>query len=118
MLFAALCLCEVKVHAQIGGCDLCGPSTDTYKNVASGNYSATIGAGCESRGLYSFAVGFVAKSYMTNTIAMGKFVKAQATNSIVVGSGVKLRDDLIEIQKRMKEEFDREFARIIQSKKK
>lgn len=92
MLFATLCLCEVKVHAQIGGCDLCGPSTDTYKNVASGNYSATIGAGCESRGLYSFAVGFVAKSYMTNTIAMGKFVKAQATNSIVVGSGVNNTD--------------------------
>ena len=77
----------LEVDAQIGGCDLCGPASGTSKNVASGNYSATIGVGCESKGLYSFAVGYLAKSYMTNTIAMGKFVKAQATNSIVIGSG-------------------------------
>ena len=80
------------LKAQINGCDLCGPATGTYKNIALGNYSATIGAGCESRGQYSFAVGYVAKSYMTNTIAMGKYVRAQAANSIVIGSGVANAD--------------------------
>ena len=60
----------------------------TYKNIAGANYSATIGAGCESKGLYSLAVGYVAKTYMANTIAMGKYVKAQATNSVVIGSGL------------------------------
>lgn len=85
MLFV-LISCGLKANAQ-GGCDLCGPATGTGKNVASGNYSATIGVGCESRGLYSFALGYFAKSYITNTIAMGKFVKAQATNAIVIGSG-------------------------------
>ena len=76
------------LKAQINGCDLCGPATGTYKNVASGNYSATIGAGCESRGQYSFAVGYVAKSSAANTIAIGKYVRTQAANSIVIGSGV------------------------------
>lgn len=80
------------LKAQINGCDLCGPASGTYKNVALGNYSATIGAGCESRGQYSFAVGYVAKSYTTNTIAMGKYVRAQAANSIVIGSGVANAD--------------------------
>lgn len=77
---------ELEVNAQ-GGCDLCGPDTGTARNMAVGNYSATIGAGCESRGMYSLAVGYWAKSYMTNTIAMGKFVRAQSTNSIVIGTG-------------------------------
>ncbi len=85
-MLIVLCLCEVSINAQ-NGCDLCGPDVGTYKNIASGGYSATIGAGCESRGLYSFSVGYVAKSYMANTIAMGKFVKAQAQNTIVIGSG-------------------------------
>ncbi len=86
MLFV-LCFMEFRVEAQIGGCDLCGPATSSGKNIASGSCSATIGAGCESRGSYSFAVGYFAKSYMTNTIAMGKFVRAQATNAMVIGTG-------------------------------
>lgn len=79
------------LKAQINGCDLCGPA-GTNKNMAVGNYSATIGAACESRGQYSFAVGYLAKSYMANTIAMGKYVRAQAANSIVIGSGVANSD--------------------------
>ncbi len=86
LILFVLCLCELKANAQ-GGCDLCGPATGTSKNNAAGNYSATIGVGCESRGLYSFAVGYLAKSYMANSIAMGKFVRSQGTNSIVIGSG-------------------------------
>lgn len=92
ILFIVLSFSPRFLKAQISGCDLCGPATGTYKNVALGNYSATIGAGCESRGQYSFAVGYVAKSYMTNTIAMGKYVRAQAANSIVIGSGVANAD--------------------------
>lgn len=87
VLSVVLFFCEINVNAQ-NGCDLCGPASGTYRNIANGNYSATIGAGCESKGMYSFSVGYVAKSYMTNTIAMGRFVKAQAANSIVIGSGV------------------------------
>lgn len=85
-MLVVLCLCEGNLNAQ-NGCDLCGPASGTYKNIASGSCSATIGAGCEARGLYSFAVGYIAKSYMANTIAMGKFVKAQAQNTVVIGSG-------------------------------
>lgn len=87
ILSTMLCFCGMGIEAQTGGCDLCGPAVGTYRNVTSGNYSATIGAGCDSRGQYSLAVGYMAKSYMANTIAMGKFVRAQATNSIVIGSG-------------------------------
>lgn len=36
----------------------------------------------------------------------------------VVGSGVKLQKDLIEVQKKMKEDFDKEFKQIIAEKKK
>lgn len=36
----------------------------------------------------------------------------------IVGSGVKLQKDLVQIQLKMKEEFDKEFKRIIQEKKK
>lgn len=89
ILLIVLSFCEVKVNAQTaGGCDLCGPASGAYKNIASGDFSATIGVGCESRGLYSFSVGYHAKSYMTNAIAMGKFVKAQAVNAMVIGSGI------------------------------
>lgn len=69
------------------GCDLCGPASGTSQNVASGNYSATIGAACESRGAYSFAVGNSSKANAGNTIALGKFVRANATNAVVIGSG-------------------------------
>lgn len=69
------------------GCDLCGPSTGTNKNIALGSYSATIGAGCETRGSYSFSTGFCAKGYASNTIALGRFVMVKATNSMVIGSG-------------------------------
>lgn len=86
MLSVALCLCEKNVSAQ-NGCDLCGPDA-ANRNIASGLYSATIGAGCESRGQYSFAVGYFSKSYTANAIAMGKFVRAQAANSVVIGSGI------------------------------
>ena len=78
---------NVNLSAQ-NGCDLCGPASGSYRNLPVGNYSATIGAGCESRGHYSFSLGYVAKSYQPNAIAMGKYVKAQAPNSVVIGSGV------------------------------
>ncbi len=87
ILSVVLCLCELKVNAQ-NGCDLCGPATGTYRNLATGNYSATIGAGCESRGQYSFSIGYIAKSFQANSMAIGKYVKAQGVNSIVIGSGV------------------------------
>ena len=86
VLSIVLCLFEIKVNAQ-NGCDLCGPASGTAKNVASGMFSATIGAACESRGLYSFAVGYVARAMNTNAIAMGKNVKAMAANSMVIGTG-------------------------------
>lgn len=86
MLFIALSLCEKNVSAQ-NGCDLCGPDA-ANRNIASGLYSSTIGAGCESRGQYSFAVGYFSKSYTANAIAMGKYVRAQAANSVVIGSGI------------------------------
>ncbi len=87
MLAIVLSVFNVNLSAQ-NGCDLCGPSSGSYKNLPVGNYSATIGAGCESRGPYSFSLGYVAKSYQPNAIAMGKYVKAQAPNSVVIGSGV------------------------------
>lgn len=78
---------NTRLNAQDGGCDLCGPDIGSNRNIASGNYSATIGVSCESKGAFSFAVGYLAKTYATNTIAMGKYVKAQSTNSIVIGTG-------------------------------
>lgn len=75
------------INAQEGGCDLCGPSTGASKNVANGNYSVTIGAGCETSGSFSLAAGYFAKTYASNTIALGRYVKVKATNSIVIGSG-------------------------------
>ncbi len=86
ILSIVLCLGEINVNAQ-SGCDLCGPANGTAKNIASGTFSATIGAYCESRGLYSFAAGYLARSLANNAISMGKYVRAQATNSIVIGSG-------------------------------
>ncbi len=86
VLSIVLCFRIEKVNAQ-SGCDLCGPASSNGKNIASGSFSATIGASCESKGLYSFAVGYGAKSYMPNTVAMGKYVRAQATNSMVIGTG-------------------------------
>ena len=61
---------------------ICGPASGSYRNLAVGNYSATIGAGCESIGQYSFSLGYVAKSYQPNAIAMGKYVKAQAPMNV------------------------------------
>ena len=87
MLAIVLSVFNVNLIAQ-NGCDLCGPSSGSYKNLPIGNYSATIGVGCESRGNYSFSLGYVAKSYQPNAIAMGKYVKALAPNSVVIGSGV------------------------------
>lgn len=86
LILFVLCFCELEIYAQ-QGCDLCGPATTSGRNSATGMYSATIGAMCESRGSYSFAFGYYAKAYMTNTVAIGKFVKSQGTNSIVIGSG-------------------------------
>lgn len=87
-LITILELFSIKVQSQtLGGCDLCGPSVGSNKNMASGIYSATIGAGCESQGAYSLAVGLIAKSYSPNAIAMGKYVSAKAANSVVIGAG-------------------------------
>ena len=36
----------------------------------------------------------------------------------ISGSGIKLRNDLVEIQMKMKEEFDKEFMKILTEKKK
>ena len=87
ILSIVLCLSNLKAKSQNNGCDLCGPD-GTYKNIASGSCSATIGAACESRGLYSFSVGYFSKAYAASSIAMGRYVKVQGTNSVVIGSGV------------------------------
>ena len=85
--------CKNALMAQEkAGCDLCGPSSGTSQNNASGNYSATIGVASEARGIYSFAVGNAAKANAGNTLAMGKFVRATATNSVVIGSGTSNSD--------------------------
>ena len=70
-----------------GGCDLCGPASGSTQNVATGNYSATIGVACEATGTYSFASGFYAKANSSSTLALGKFVRARATNAMVIGTG-------------------------------
>lgn len=87
LVIGVLCFSNDNLKAQDGGCDLCGPSTGNSKNIASGNYSVTIGAGCEAKGAFSVAAGYFAKTNATNTISLGKYVKSQATNSIVIGSG-------------------------------
>lgn len=86
MLVVVLSFSNEKLQSQ-NGCDLCGPASGTFKNIASGAFSATIGAACESRGQYSFALGYAAKALMTNSIAMGKGVRAQAVSSFVIGTG-------------------------------
>lgn len=93
LMFLSLLLCRETVCAQSrGGCDLCGPASGSNQNTASGNYSATIGVGCEANGSFSFAVGNAAKSNASMTTAIGKYVRANATNSVVIGSGVSNSD--------------------------
>lgn len=75
-----------------GGCDLCGPASGSNQNVVTGNYSATIGASCETTGAFSFAVGYFAKSNASSSLAMGRYVKAIATNAMVIGSGTSNTD--------------------------
>lgn len=70
-----------------GGCDLCGPASGASQNIVTGNYSATIGASCESTGTFSFSVGYYAKANASSTLALGRYVKAKATNAMVIGSG-------------------------------
>lgn len=91
----SLLLCKdfnmVKAQER-GGCDLCGPASGVSQNIVKGNYSATIGAGCEANGSYSLAVGNAAKSNASMTTAIGKYVRANATNSVIIGSGVSNSD--------------------------
>ena len=70
-----------------GGCDLCGPASGSNQNIATGNYSATIGASCESTGTFSFSAGYFAKANASSALALGRYVKAKATNAMVIGSG-------------------------------
>lgn len=92
-LFLVALFMSLNVQSQEkAGCDLCGPSSGTAQNNASGNYSATIGAACETKGAYSLAVGNASKANAGNTLAMGKFVRANATNAIVIGSGTSDSD--------------------------
>lgn len=93
ILSIVLSFSNVKLQAQ-NGCDLCGPASGLYKNVASGTFSATIGVACESRGQYSFAIGYAAKAMMANTIAIGKGIRAQASNSFVIGTGPNTTESL------------------------
>ena len=93
ILSIVLSFSNVKLQAQ-NGCDLCGPASGSYKNVASGAFSATIGVACESRGQYSFAIGYAAKAMMANTIAIGKGIRAQASNSFVIGTGPNTTESL------------------------
>lgn len=87
LVIISFALCIAAKAQEKAGCDLCGPASGTSQNVASGNYSATIGAACETRGAFSLAVGNASKANAGNTIALGKFVRANATNSVVIGSG-------------------------------
>lgn len=75
-----------------GGCDLCGPASGSGQNVATGNYSATIGASCESTAAFSFSVGYYAKANASSAMALGRYVKAKATNAMVIGSGTGSAD--------------------------
>ncbi len=82
-----------SINAQEkGGCDLCGPASGTSQNIASGNYSATLGASCEATGAFSFSAGYFAKANASSTLAIGKYVKARATNAMVIGSGTANAD--------------------------
>ena len=93
MLSMILRVNVTKVEAQEkGGCDLCGPASGTNQNVVIGNYSATIGASCETTGAFSFAVGYFAKANASSSLAMGRYVKARATNAMVIGSGTSNAD--------------------------
>ena len=93
MLSMILRVNVTKVEAQEkGGCDLCGPASGTNQNVVTGNYSATIGASCETTGAFSFAVGYFAKANASSSLAMGRYVKARATNAMVIGSGTSNAD--------------------------
>lgn len=88
MLSMTLLMNATMMKAQEkGGCDLCGPASGSNQNVASGNYSATIGASCESTGTFSFSVGYYAKANASSALALGRYVKSQATNAMVIGSG-------------------------------
>ena len=84
MLFVMLSTMKAQ---EKGGCDLCGPASGSSQNIATGNYSATIGASCESTGAFSFSAGYYAKSNASSALALGRYVKAKATNAMVIGSG-------------------------------
>ena len=75
-----------------GGCDLCGPASGSGQNIATGNYSSTIGASCESTGSFSFSAGYYAKANASSALALGRYVKAKATNAMVIGSGTGYTD--------------------------
>lgn len=79
------------VKAQVGGCDLCGPS-GTTQNQAKGNYSATVGMNNITMGANSMAVGIANKTVGAASFAVGKFVRTNATNAIVIGSGMDNTD--------------------------
>ncbi len=88
MLSVMLLVISSMMKAQEkGGCDLCGPASGSSQNIVTGNYSATIGASCESTGTFSFSVGYYAKANASSTLALGRYVKAKATNAMVIGSG-------------------------------
>ena len=89
ILFA---LSSIMNAQEKGGCDLCGPASGSSQNIASGNYSATVGASCESTGTFAFSVGYFAKANASSTLAMGRYVKAKATNAMVIGSGTSNAD--------------------------
>lgn len=93
VLSSMLDLNMVELKAQkVGGCDLCGPASGATQNIASGNFSATMGAACEATGSYSFASGLYAKANALSALAMGKYVRARATNSMVIGTGYSNSD--------------------------
>ena len=88
MLSIMLFVMSATMKAQEkGGCDLCGPASGSSQNIATGNYSSTIGASCESTGSFSFSAGYYAKANASSALALGRYVKAKATNAIVIGSG-------------------------------
>ena len=93
MLFLIIGIAVKESKAQgKGGCDLCGPDSGTSQNVASGNYSVTMGASCEATGAFSLAGGYFAKANAMSAVAMGKYVRARATSAIVIGSGYNNSD--------------------------
>ena len=82
-----LAMSSIMKAQEKGGCDLCGPASGSNQNIATGNYSATIGASCESTGTFSFSAGYFAKANASSALALGRYVKAKATNAMVIGSG-------------------------------